>query len=56
MTVKDVLCFVNATSTGDVYGQRVQVRRADGTERSVGGPAIAATHRSALVSDRLQSM
>eukprot|EP00752_Nemacystus_decipiens_P005628 g5093.t1 len=60
--------FVHATSAGDVYGQRVEMRRVgddrgggDGGEHALNGnvfgkKAVLATPRSALLSDRVQSM
>lgn len=57
--VAEGLCFVHATSTGDVYGQRVRVCRVgEGGDNSPrdDGKAVPATLRSALFSDRIQSM
>lgn len=62
--------FVHATSAGDAYGQRVEMRRVgDGREGERGGggedtrsgsflgkKAVLATPRSALLADRIQSM
>lgn len=51
--------LIYATSTGDVYGQRLEQRRIGSDKGGVSGdtpPAVALVQRSSLVSDRIQSM
>ncbi|CBN78291.1 expressed unknown protein [Ectocarpus siliculosus] len=56
--VGDGLWFVHATSAGDAYGQRLEMRRVGGTGSGEAGgkKAVPASPRSALLSDRIQSM
>ncbi|CAN0467074.1 unnamed protein product, partial [Ectocarpus sp. 12 AP-2014] len=54
----DDLWFVHATSAGDAYGQRLEMRRVGGggVGEAGGKKAVPASPRSALLSDRIQSM
>ncbi|CAB1119595.1 unnamed protein product [Ectocarpus sp. CCAP 1310/34] len=54
----DDLWFVHATSAGDAYGQRLEMRRVGGggVGEYGGKKAVPASPRSALLSDRIQSI